>query len=334
MYNEGERCVDSGMTQKQPGRMLLRRNLENSWGLPLSVSRLFVMNPCIFCPEDYNNQQWTILVAEKEDSQLPKAGKDVCVMPAQSDMETIIKVAENYLDMELEAESSNINVYKHPFLFSPMIQVLESDDIQSSIPNSVHTLSPDGGHSKFIYITENPEALEVGREIIRARLRKCKSPFEIFFMMDKPYRLYFFALVKDILSAEDYAVAWRFAWVGSVYTNYTHAFTKKEIMAIFAACVPEYLMNEDEQEVFCNLPDELTIYRGVTKKRKHNVRVFSWTLSMECAKKFASMYCTTNGKIFQANINKEHIFAYFSGEDEIVVNPYKLKNITELEWSK
>lgn len=38
-------------------------------------------------------------------------------MPAQSDMETIIKVAKNYLDMEVKVVSSNINVYKHPFLF-------------------------------------------------------------------------------------------------------------------------------------------------------------------------------------------------------------------------
>lgn len=253
-------------------------------------------------------------------------------MSAQSDMEKIIKVAEYYLDQEIKVEYPG--VYKHPFLFSPVVRLPESGDILSSIPDNIPVGSPDGGNSKYMFLQENPEAHKIGREIMRARLRNCKSPFEIFFMMDKPYRLYFFSMVKNGLSPEDYGEVLRFSWIGSDYTSYTRAYTKKELTAIFAAAVPEHLMEEDELEVFRNLPDELTIYRGVTKKRKHNVRVFSWTLNLEWAKKFASNHCTTDGKIFQANINKEHIFAYFKPEEEIVVNPYKLKNITELEWSK
>lgn len=254
-------------------------------------------------------------------------------MSTQSDMETIIKAAEYYLDMEVKVVPY-MGTYKHPFLFSGIVQVPESEDIQVIVPDNIPTHSLDNDSRKFISLNESPEALEAGREIKRMLLRKCKSPFEIFFMMDKPYRLYFFSMVKNSLSAEDYGEVLRFSWIGSDYTSYTRAYTKKELTAIFAAAVPEHLMEEDELEVFRNLPDELTVYRGVTKKRKHNVRVFSWTLSLEFAKKFASMHCTTDGKIFQANINKEHIFAYFSPEEEIVVNPYKLKNITELEWSK
>ena len=251
-------------------------------------------------------------------------------MRAQSDMKTIIKVAEYYLDMEVKIIPDSGNTYKHPFLISAFLPIPESEEFQSLIPDNMPTHSPFGDGRKFIFIGESPETMEAAREIKRVQLHKCKSPFEVFFLMDKPYRLYFFSDVRNCLSANDYSEILRFVWVGSENTNHTRAFTKKELKEIFAAAVPEHLMNADELEIFHNLPEELTIYRGMPYRRKNNVRVFSWTLSIDCAEEFSSRFCSKEGAIYQANIDKNHIFAYFSGEEEIIVNPYKLKNITEL----
>ena len=86
-------------------------------------------------------------------------------------------------------------------------------------------------------------------------------------------------------------------------------------------------MDEDELSVFQELPERTIIYRGVTSVNCKDMKVFSWTLSLERAKWFASRFDDTIQEVFQAELSKEGVLAYFSDEEEIVANPFMLENI-------
>ncbi|MFQ9737450.1 MAG: hypothetical protein ACLR06_06880 [Christensenellaceae bacterium] len=87
-------------------------------------------------------------------------------------------------------------------------------------------------------------------------------------------------------------------------------------------------MDASEREKLERLEDEVTVYRGVTSCTAKNIRALSWTLDYETADWFAHRFGET-GKVYEARINKEHIYVLFNsrGEWEVIVDP---KYLTEL----
>ena len=80
------------------------------------------------------------------------------------------------------------------------------------------------------------------------------------------------------------------------------------------------------KSVIANLPS----YRGVTPYNQKNVKALSWTLDRQTAEWFAHRF-GEEGTVYEAQIKKEHIHAYFSGrnESEVIVDPMYLEQITE-----
>ena len=66
--------------------------------------------------------------------------------------------------------------------------------------------------------------------------------------------------------------------------------SKKELLSYFKEASKEYLMNENDFEVYLKLSDIVTVYRGVTDYNKRNIKALSWTLDLEQAKWFAERY--------------------------------------------
>jgi hypothetical protein len=92
-------------------------------------------------------------------------------------------------------------------------------------------------------------------------------------------------------------------------------------------------MSDGELNVFNNLPENLTIYRGVGVGRKK--MGLSWTENCDKADWFAKRF-NQNGKqgyLLKAEINKKGILAYFNSrnEDELIVNTMCLKNIKTIK---
>ena len=255
-------------------------------------------------------------------------------MQAQTDMKSIIEIAETFLEREYIYQPSVVPDVDHPFLDGSAAGVSNPDVIQELNSRNIQLLNIGGQH--LLSILDSPEAWELYKKDLRLSLRESKKPFDILYMVNRPYRFEFLKAVLNLLSKEDFSELFADVWVYNEGTNHTPAFTQKELAELFSSCDPEYLMNEEELEVFRNLPDELTIYRGVAQRRENNVQVFSWTLSKDRAEWFSRRPAgpclppRTNGVVYQANIEKEHIFAYFAREEEIIVNPPKLYNITEL----
>ena len=101
---------------------------------------------------------------------------------------------------------------------------------------------------------------------------------------------------------------------------------------MFQKASAEDLMNLDERRKLAELPDELTVYRGITEKNKDNILALSWTMKRETAERFANRF-KSKGKVYQAKIRKEDILAVFLGrnESEVIVDPKNLNEISLCE---
>ena len=74
------------------------------------------------------------------------------------------------------------------------------------------------------------------------------------------------------------------------------------------------------------------MFRGVTSINSDNLRALSWTLDYETADWFAHRF-DEDGTVYEARIDKAHIFALFNGrgESEIVLDPKHLKDIAQAQ---
>ena len=158
-------------------------------------------------------------------------------------------------------------------------------------------------------------------------IEKCTNIAKILFNINKPYRLYVLILISDLLSEKNFNKHLRWIWTS---TEYPHQNRSKDLLKLFEKSNRELIMNKKEKDVFKALSDVVAIYRG-TQSNKAKIRGFSWTLDKEKAIWFSKRF-KLNGKVYQAEILKWDIFFYNNGrsEEEVVVNPYKLKNVKEV----
>ena len=109
-------------------------------------------------------------------------------------------------------------------------------------------------------------------------------------------------------------------------------FTKAELTGMFKGADKKHLMSETGYRKWKEMPEIVTVYRGVTGYNGKNIRALSWTMSCKTAKWFAGRF-KEQGKIYQAEIDKKHILAYIDqrGESELIVDPKYLKNVEMVE---
>lgn len=199
------------------------------------------------------------------------------------------------------------------------------------INSSIFMLQTEAGLESINVLEGNGE--ERFREQIIQKLKTTNSVIDILTLMNKPYRFTFIKHVNSYLNDDDLAICLRYIWKNSEYTNDGFVFSKKQLLSLFKRSTKEKLMDKDELEIFQGLPERITIYRGVTSINSKNIKVFSWTLSLKQAKWFASRFNDSVQKVFQAELPKDGVLAYFSDEEEIIANPFMLENIKELNKS-
>ena len=111
-----------------------------------------------------------------------------------------------------------------------------------------------------------------------------------------------------------------------------------------------FIMSNDELEVFNNLPDKFKVYRGITDSETENIAYdegLSWTLSEEKAKWFSTRFAKNKKpKVLELEVCKDTPYpakkgdnpkavAYFNGRDEqeiIVYNYSDSEFITMPPW--
>lgn len=105
--------------------------------------------------------------------------------------------------------------------------------------------------------------------------------------------------------------------------------TRQEIIKLFRLG-GRIVMDSEEQAEFDKLPEQLTIYRGITDYNKKHIKGISWTLDIDIASYFAHRF-RCKGKVYKATIQKKYVLAYYQnrGENEVVVDYRKLEGITQ-----
>ena len=235
-------------------------------------------------------------------------------MREKTDLEKVKSIARMLLLTPVHKTSYSPVVVQHPFTSS-----------------GIATAKKDGV-LQIIDITESEENLERWQDWMREWIKNAKSAYEIYMMTNKPYGLTYLKYAEPYLSKEDFSKILGDAWVRSENPNGDANVTKKELLSMFKKADKKSLMTEEDYKRWERLDDTLTVYRGVTSYNAKNIKALSWTLDEKTAEWFAHRF-GEDGTVYEAQIKKEDIYAYFGErcESEVIVDPKGLMDITETE---
>lgn len=204
-------------------------------------------------------------------------------------------------------------VASHPFTDSYIVAVVGKDNMP-----------------EFIDLRE-PENVKTWREEMKKQIEKMNL-FEIFMLMNKPYRLFFLHLNRKNISDSDLgeSLASNWAMIENISTDVN--ISGKKLVALFKRADKKKLMNEEEWNIFQSIGNEITLYRGVTAYNKKYEKAMSWTRDYEKAKWFATRY-GQNGEVWRITVPKERVLACFEqcSESEVVLNLYGSNYLIEKE---
>lgn len=181
---------------------------------------------------------------------------------------------------------------------------------------------------EMLDIIKYPKAMTKYKHFLEEQIDEA-SVHKIFMLLRTQYRLVFLKQCYAYLSEQDLAELFADAWISTENPNQDPNCSLAFLIRMFKRCKKEYLMTEEDYEIYQSLPETLTVYRGVAVGR--NPAGLSWTQNLETAKWFSERF--DNGKekgyILTATINKKDVLAYFNsrGEDEIVCNTKNMQTI-------
>lgn len=236
-------------------------------------------------------------------------------MKEQTDLEAVKALAHAMLELDIEQTKLSPLVVKHPF----------TDNGFSGIRK------PDGSIA-IADLLNKPDELDLWRKQVGSVIDEADSAFQIYMMVTKSYALGFLKFARNSLSEKDFADILADAWMRTEAPNNDPNLSKRDLLSLFQATDPALLMSEEDYQQFKDLDDVVTVYRGVTSMNAKNVKALSWTLDQDTAEWFAHRF-GESGTVYEAQIRKEHIYAYFSGrnESEVIVDPKHLMELTQVQ---
>lgn len=170
-----------------------------------------------------------------------------------------------------------------------------------------------------------PNGCTLYRRFILDKIDSLSLPF-IYDMILDDYKLTWFQLCKDYMSREDFAYYLKHSWLDEEDPNQDPTVSREEVIRYFRQADKQYLMKPDDLAHYQNLPDTLTIYRGVSPHRaKFGL---SWTADQNIAMWFKKRYeGGSQGQLLTAVISKKHVLAYIDerNEQELIVDVFKIQ---------
>ena len=236
-------------------------------------------------------------------------------MKEQTDLDAVKALARAMLELDIEQTKLSPLVVKHPFTDNGIAGVRR----------------PDGGIAIADLLNKTDE-LDLWRKQVGGVIDEADSAFQIYMMVTKSYALGFLKFARNSLSEKDFAGILADAWIRTEAPNNDPNLSKRDLLSLFKATDPALLMSEEDYQQFKDLDDVVTVYRGVTSMNAKNVKALSWTLDRDTAEWFATRF-GENGIVYEAQIQKQYIYAYFSGrnESEVIVDPKYLMELTQLQ---
>jgi hypothetical protein len=152
-------------------------------------------------------------------------------------------------------------------------------------------------------------------------------------MLNKPYILTFISYIESMLSDEELGMILGTFWTAIENITGDSNVNGMEIVKWFKRADKKSLMNEEELLVYESLPEEVTVYRGVTSYNRKKEKALSWTLDYEKAVWFANRFSTGTGEVWTMTAPKKRILCYFDGcnEQEAIVDLYRFKGKKEVQ---
>ena len=236
-------------------------------------------------------------------------------MTTHTNLTEIKNLAKILLSFDINSTELAPLIVKHPFTDSGMVAYR----------------TEDGGIAQADITSDYAALAQWRKEKIR-QINEARTPHEISFMITKSYSLAFLKYAAPHLSNQELSEMLSNVWVRTESPNNDPNMSKNRLLSLFKKAEPQFLMDKDEYEAFQNLEDTVTVYRGVTSHNAKNIRALSWTLSYDTADWFAHRF-GEDGTVYEAQIDREHIYAYFNrrNEHEVIVDPKYLMDITEAE---
>ena len=234
-------------------------------------------------------------------------------MNKETDIGKVRKTAEFLLWMEPMPTKYSPMIVQHPFTKSGMCMVkIEGED-------------------QMINITASKENLQLWQKEMSEFLEHADLSM-IYTFLNPSYGLVFLKYAEPYLSQRDFSEMLADIWILSENPNCDANVSKTDLRKMFREADPAVLMSEDERKMLSELDDIVIVYRGVTSHNSKNIRAMSWTLRQETAEWFAHRF-GENGIVYEAQIDKKHIFAMFNGrnESEVIVDSRYLTGIEETE---
>ncbi len=237
-------------------------------------------------------------------------------MREETDLKGVKSVALNFLYLEPQLTELSPLVIKHPFTNCGVVCLPSDNELGFTQAN----------------IIDDETALKEWRKSLKTAIEKADNLWQLCSPITNSYRFAFLKYVMPYLSRKDFSQYLADAWTLTEAPNNDPNFTTRQMVELFQKADKQIIMDEDEYKEYLSLDDTITIYRGVTPHNAKNIKALSWTLSRDTAEWFAHRF-DEDGTVYEAQISKEYILAYFSGrnESEVIIDPKYLMNITESE---
>lgn len=181
------------------------------------------------------------------------------------------------------------------------------------------------GEKEIVDILHDVKGKRLWMNEMKDRIYACETPWQILYLMNKPYYFAFIKFAHSMMSNKDLGMILSHAWVSVEYSNDDANLSPKEMIHLLKSLPIELLMTEEDLKLWDTFPETLQIFRGVNKHNESSVNTaLSWTLNLETARWFANRFDDNNeGKVYSQTVNKADVLAFFNtrNEMEVLIQP-------------
>ncbi len=203
----------------------------------------------------------------------------------------------------------------------------------------------DHGTCKTVDLHKKEDA-KFWRDNLQARINESENLIQLLRLFHKPYILTFLKYIVDDLDEADLGRVLKYQklildtiprqknfWKSIEFPNSNGGVSTKTLVSWFKKAKKENLMNAEELNFLRNLPDMVTLYRGVSKYNQKNTKALSWSLEKEIAEYFATRF-DDEGELWTIQVPKKRILCYFQAESEAIVDLHGFKEAYQKDICK
>jgi len=225
------------------------------------------------------------------------------------------------------------------FIKHPLVNEIIIGDLDEKIPEDFKKAILPKGYDAETFGEAYVVKINYKQELLNEAINQ-ENWDEVYMLLSKPYRLSWLEENYDLITDEkEYYEFLKDAYIDSEFPM-SGFYEYEDLLKLFwHKNYPKLMMDKDELAFYNQLPNELTIWRGIRVEDEldeENIG-FSFTLDKEKAEWFAKRF-SQDGRgtpmLIEAKVKKDKILSVFlnRGEEEVLVSPdnINIKEITKL----